>query len=67
MKCKTHLFTKCLLLLNSSNMYSSAFIKDTTHTIYTHVFTHSHRLHGKLSVEWCLGALPSQEECNYTD
>lgn len=60
MKWKPHLFTKSLLILNSSNMYSSASIEDTTYTIYTHLFTHSHRLHGKLSVEWCLGALPSR-------
>lgn len=59
-KCKKHLLPKFTLMLNSSNVYSPAFIEDATYTTYMHLYTHSHMLHGKLSVGWCLGTLSSQ-------
>lgn len=60
MKCRKHLLPKYKLILNSSNIYSSGSIKDTTCTAYIHLYIHSHMLYGKLSVRWSLGALSGQ-------
>lgn len=60
MKYKNHLLPKFTLLVNSSNVYSPAFIDDATYTTHIHKYTHSQMLHGKLSVGWCLGDPSSQ-------
>lgn len=60
MKCKKHPLPKFTLMVNSSNVYSPAFIEDAIYTTHTHLYTHSQMLHGKLSVGWCLGVLSGQ-------